>query len=92
MPLYTLTGLNQSPTILEAATMLGTTPDAVDPNFGIILIDPTRGRYCVNVHNSAQLDQSKWIGVEGPWSDPGVNAMAPTPGYAAGDGSDRGSE
>lgn len=92
MPLYTLTGLNQPPTILEAATMLGTTPDAVDPSFGIILIDPIRGRYCVNVHNTAQLDQTKWNGVEGPWSDPGVNVMAPMSDSAAGDGSDRGSE
>ena len=57
----------------EAARQLGVTVDALDPDFGVVTIDPDRGLYSVRVDSSKlgdDFDQDK-----GPFSDPPIAPM-----------------
>lgn len=47
--LMTVTGAERPPSLAEAAAELGLTVDALNPEFGVVPIDPTRRLFAVEV-------------------------------------------
>jgi hypothetical protein len=73
--LMTVKGGRTAPSLAEAAKQLGLEEDALDRNFGVVIIDPDRGLFSVRV------DASKLSGdfdpEKGPFSDPPIAPMRP---------------
>lgn len=64
------------PTLEAAARQLGVDVSAVDPEFGVVLIDPNQGLYSVQV-DAAQLpgDAPTKEAYRGPFSDPRIETF-----------------
>ena len=75
MALYSVEGFNLPPSPEVVAEKLGISPSDIDRAFGVILIDPKRGMYCVQ----ARVDQSKQSEFSsphiGPWSSPKIEGF-----------------
>jgi hypothetical protein len=76
--MYTIESDHGPPTIAEAAQMLQVQESDLDPDFGIILIDPKRGLYTVRIRDqsAAHPDTSRQE-VDGPFADPGIGLFGP---------------
>lgn len=64
-------------TVEAAATTLGVPADAIDPEFGVVLVDPKAGSYAVMVderHAPAALARDR---VQGPWANPKIEPFGP---------------
>lgn len=73
--LMTVTSPGGRPSLAEAARQLGLELDALDADFGVVVIDPEGGLYSVRVDASkvsADFDPEK-----GPFSDPKIGPMRP---------------
>jgi hypothetical protein len=65
------------PTIDHAAAALGVPTDAVDPEFGVVLIDPKAGSYAVMVDERHAGDATARADVEGPFANPRIETFGP---------------
>ena len=67
-------------TIDKAAPIVGVEPSALDPDFGVVLIDPAGNRYAMMVDERDVGRALEHEGVEGPFAnpkiDPAVTAVA----------------
>ena len=68
-----VTGHGGPPSMGEAARQLGLEVDALDPDFGVVTIDPDRGFYSVRVDASKLGDD--FDPDRGPFSDPPIAPM-----------------
>lgn len=73
MVLYTVEGFESPPTVEQVAKRLGVLSLDIDPSFGIVLIDPQRGMYGVQIPENrvwprANDSEEK----SGPWSSPPI--------------------
>jgi hypothetical protein len=74
--LMTVHGKGAPPTLAEAAAQLGVHVSALNPDFGVILIDPDREIYTVEV----DVDQTGGIAEPGdsfggPYSNPDIEPL-----------------
>lgn len=76
--LVTVQSEDGPPTLSAAARLLGVGLDAVDATYGVVLIDPKRGLYAVQV-DAAQLPSSGSSDDEyrGPFSNPRIETFGP---------------
>ena len=66
----------QSPDAALVAATMGVPETAIEPAFGVVLIDPSRKRYAVKVDAVAfERRLHKQASVSGPFSDPSIGAM-----------------
>lgn len=72
-PLVSVEGFDEQPTLEAVAKSLGVPQDNIDANFGVVLIDPRSGTYCVQLKADAPLDS---ISEEnGPWANPPIGPI-----------------
>ena len=77
MVLYTIENLGKSPTPAEVADRLGIPAEKIDPAFGIVMLDPARDLYCVQIPAATipeNLINSK--DVTGPWETPEIHPVS----------------
>ena len=76
MALRTVEGLTEAPSVETVAKLLGVLPEDIDQEYGILLIDPNRGTYCVQVKDNLPDDQpSDGKRFDGPWSSPKIDTF-----------------
>jgi hypothetical protein len=75
-------------TVDAAAAHLGVPADAIDPEFGVVLIDPKTGSYAVMVDEDHADAAAARDDVSGPWANPRIEAFGP-PEAASGHDADR---
>jgi hypothetical protein len=56
---------------------LGVKPDEIDPSFGVVSIDPDQNLYAVMIEEDSAADLAQQDGVEGPFSNPGIETFGP---------------
>lgn len=56
---------------------LGVDADQIDTSFGVVSIDPDQDLYAVMVEEDLAARAAEQDGVEGPFSDPGIEAFGP---------------
>jgi hypothetical protein len=56
---------------------LGVDADQIDTSFGVVSIDPDQGLYAVMVEEGLAARAAENEGVEGPYSDPGIETFGP---------------
>lgn len=73
MVMMTVTGAEDAPSLEQSAAKLGVPSSALDPEFGVVLIDFKRHIYTVRV-DAAYLPETpaSTEGVAGPFSDPKI--------------------
>lgn len=76
--LMTVQSKDGPPTLEAAARQLGVEVEAVDTTFGVVLVDPKRGLYSVQV-DAAQLPPEAAAGeaYRGPFSNPYIESFGP---------------
>jgi hypothetical protein len=76
--LFTISSIAGAPSLTQASQMLGVDESALDPEFGVRLIDPRQHLYAVLV-NETQAPQVKAQdgSVKGPFSNPGISDFGP---------------
>ena len=76
--LMTVQSEDGPPTLEAAARQLGVGVEAVDATFGVVLIDPERGLYSVQV-DAAQLppEAATDEAYRGPFSNPRIESFGP---------------
>ena len=73
MAMYTVRGFDAPPDIAEIADILKVEVDDIDASFGVKVIDPRQGLYCVMAdENKVPAAFGKTKRYEGPWSTPGI--------------------
>jgi hypothetical protein len=80
MVMMNVQGLDDKPSIDDVAKKLNVIASAIDPKFGVILVDPEQHIYTVRVDKDQlpkHMQQSE--GVSGPYSDPKIAPFG-TPG------------
>jgi hypothetical protein len=79
MALMTVMIPGAKPGIERAAKALGVKPDAIDPAYGVVPLDPSRGLYAVQVREDALLKQkpSSTSTYRGPFSNPRIEPFGP---------------
>jgi hypothetical protein len=78
MVMMTLGGWEQAPSLQQAAEQLHVAPEALDPTFGVVLVDPARHIFTVRVDRSALADAgTSEKDVNGPFADPGISTFGP---------------
>jgi hypothetical protein len=76
--LMTIASPGGVPDLARAASILGVDPSAMDTAFGVVLIDPEKGMYAVQVSASAVSNSGKAAeGVKGPYSNPRIEGYGP---------------
>jgi hypothetical protein len=77
----TIEGENGPPTLERVARALRVSEEALDRDFGVILIDPKRELYAVRVDEEAvqNAGPERARGVHGPFSDPRIAPFGPPP-------------
>lgn len=74
--LVTVDITGKSPDAALVAAAMGVPEAAIEPRFGVVLIDPRRRRYAVKVDAVAfERRVHKRDGVSGPYSDPVISAL-----------------
>jgi len=68
------------PTLLEAARQIGVDLDAIDATFGVVLIDPTKGLYSVQVDADRLPAEAADETYRGPFSNPRIEPFGPVRG------------
>jgi hypothetical protein len=63
----------------EVADRLGVPTGAIDPDFGVVLIDPAASSYAVMVDETHAGGAVERTGVEGPYANPRVEPFGPEP-------------
>ena len=64
-------------TLGEAAKRLGLAQEALDPEYGIVPVDPDNGLYSVLVEESISRHAKGRDGVGGPFSNPRIEPFGP---------------
>ena len=78
MALMTVTGTEEPPSLEAAAGQLGVTTNDIDKAFGVVLIDPQQGLYCVQVRaDTLPADIAVRKPYQGPFSDPAIAPFGP---------------
>ena len=81
MALMTVTGVNGPPSLEAAASELGVTVDDIDKSFGIVVVDPQRGLYCVQVQaDRLPTASGSSKPYRGPFSNPKIAPLGPVMG------------
>jgi hypothetical protein len=75
--LMTVEVAGPSPTIEDAAKALSVPVEAVDKAFGVVVIDPERHLYAVQVKPSAVKGEEEAVPYRGPFSNPRIETMRP---------------
>lgn len=65
------------PSLEEVARHLNVSQTELDPDFGVVLIDPENLTYAVMVDERAAVDAAKSEGAAGPFSNPRIEPMGP---------------
>ena len=64
-------------TIQAAARALGVEPRSIDPDFGVVPIDPKKGTYAVMVDERDLPRALRQEGVKGPFANPRIEPFGP---------------
>jgi hypothetical protein len=76
--LFTITSTSGEPSLGRASELLGVDASALDPAFGVRLIDPRKHLYAVLVDDAQAPHVRTGAGsVEGPFSNPGISDFGP---------------
>jgi hypothetical protein len=76
MVLRSVEGFSEPPSIETVAEKLGVSPNAIDQAYGVILIDPSRGMYCVQVREPQPPNKSDTSSpYNGPWASPKIDTF-----------------
>jgi hypothetical protein len=67
----------EAATVEKAAERLGIPQEQIDPEFGVVSIDPEQHLYTVLVDEQAAEAASGRPGVEGPFSNPRIEPFGP---------------
>lgn len=68
---------NAQPSMEEAARHLKVSETELDPNFGVVLIDPENQTYAVMVNERVAGDAASAEGAAGPFSNPRIEPTGP---------------
>lgn len=81
MALMTITAGEVSPSIAEAAALLGVASADLNPDFGVVPIDRSLGTYVVEVRADRLPQQPPGTApYRGPFSNPRIEPMSPSSG------------
>lgn len=72
-PLLSVEGFSEMPTIEAVAISLGVSQDQIDPDFGVVLVDPRVGAYCVMLKEDVPLNLPG--NDNGPWANPTIGPL-----------------
>ena len=76
--LFTISSIGGPPSLTEASRILDVDESALDPEFGVSLIDPRQHLYAVLVDEAqAPKVKAQEGSVEGPFSNPGISDFGP---------------
>jgi len=76
--LYTIEWSAGKPSLNDAANLLHLPLRALDANFGVVLIDPSRHLYTVrSLADDSKVSTAGTPGVAGPFSDPQIEGFGP---------------
>ena len=75
--LMTVEFAGPNPTIEDAAKVLSVSVEAVDRAFGVVVIDPERHLYAVQVKPSAVSGKEESLSYKGPFSNPRIETLRP---------------
>jgi hypothetical protein len=76
--LFTIASSTGAPSLAEASRILGVDESALDPDFGVRLIDPRQHLYAVLVDETQASKVKAGEGsVKGPFSDPRISDYGP---------------
>lgn len=73
--LCTIEGFDSKPSLEKAAQHLAVAASVVDSEFGVVLLDPKRGMYCVQILEDHCPDAIKGPRSSGPWSSPRIEGF-----------------
>lgn len=74
----TVTGSNGPPSLAEAAAQLGIALSDLNADFGVVVVDPERRLYAVEVDSTRiPLKESEGQPFRGPFSNPRIEPMGP---------------
>lgn len=74
--MLTIEGLAEEPTLARVMEEYQLTPDEVDQEYGVQLIDPAAGAYVIMVEESAASRVSRaYEEVAGPYSNPKIETL-----------------
>lgn len=69
--LVTVEGFDSQPSLDTVADSLGVAVSQIDEQFGVLLIDPVKGMYCIQL-KSQQGDMRGIDHSHGPWANPPI--------------------
>jgi len=75
--LYTLSSRDKAPMLNEVMTEFSLLSDEIDQEFGVQLIDPVAGDYCVLIEEEALKKIDSQYDIEGPFSNPKIDTFGP---------------
>jgi hypothetical protein len=75
--LFTIEWPAGKPTLREAAAALHMEESGLDPQFGVVSIDPARHLFAVRTRGDDAGAGSESAGVKGPFADPKIEAFGP---------------
>ena len=86
MALMTITAGEVSPSIAEAAALLGVASADLNPDFGVVPIDRSLGTYVVEVRaDRLPQEPTGTAPYRGPFSNPRIEPMSPPMSPSSGD-------
>ena len=73
--LYTVEGFDSQPTLEAVASHIGVSVEYCDPEFGVVLLDPQRGMYCVQIAEKHHPRITDGSSASGPWATPPIRGF-----------------
>lgn len=74
--LFTIQNEQGAPSLEEAARKLGLAASDLEDAFGVVLLDPKRGMYCVQVRGEKVDQVAEGEEKQGPFADPEIKPFA----------------
>lgn len=75
--LFTVKLDDDAPTVADVCRHLGVSEGDIDPEFGVVLIDPDDKRYAVMVDEAVVAKTTRATDVAGPFSNPRIETTGP---------------
>jgi hypothetical protein len=75
--LMTVACTGPDPSLADAARALSVPLSAIDKAFGVVVVDPERHLYAVQVDQAAIRGQEESVPYRGPFSNPRIETMRP---------------
>ena len=76
MALLTVEGFSEPPSLETIAIQLAVAPEDIDRSFGVVLVDPKRGMYCIQIRaDRLTTESNRTVSYDGPWAAPPIDTF-----------------